>query len=86
MSSSCVCRKCSRPVDCGAILCDLCEDVWVCKSCGEKGGFKCYGVGHVVCGICGRLHLVGPDGQLHLTHIIREYREEETDEGVEIYD
>jgi len=48
---------------------------WVCKSCGKKGGFKCYGAGFVVCSSCGRLHIVGPDGQLHLTHVVREYRE-----------
>jgi len=49
---------------------------WQCQSCGRVDGFKLLGVGFVVCTGCGRLHIVGPDGKLHITHIVREYRED----------
>lgn len=51
------------------------SESWVCQKCQRVGGFKCLGVGFVVCSGCGALHIVLPSGLLKLGRILKQYVE-----------
>lgn len=42
------------------------SEQWVCKNCGQVGGFRCLGRGFIVCEGCGSRHFVMDDGSILL--------------------